>query len=278
MNYKQQKEACLKTGHVRTDNHRYSGFNPNLCGIITHRDCLPHRIIEQSTDFGYLNSKDISFKILEEIGMNSARDINYEFAHLNVTKDQIEEEHPDLWFRVLLTCKHIVVAVKKEDKDNFTGHDMCFDQTIREFVDWTYLNDNPEAEKFLLVDMKRHKRILGCGEKPVTECCAIRHGASVDKHALRTKKIVKNMDYIKKEKIPKSEQEPLHVLSCAVKTEKGMEDVKFKDFLTYRIDEKYKEEWEEYFGEFESESMQRYLEWLYKSNDDYDFLSVIFKK
>lgn len=278
MNYTEQKSLCMKTGRFRTDSNKHFAFSPNLCGIITHTDCLPHRIIEQTKDFAYLNSEDINLKILEEIGMNSGMDINYGFVHLNITRDNIEEQYPDLWFRVLLTSKHIVVAVRKEDKNKFKGHGVSFEQMIREYVDWTHLEGNFEAEAFLLETMKSRKRILGKGEKPANDTNPKRYCTSMKKHALRTKTELMSMEEIRRRKIPEIVYEPAHVLTFAVKTENGMKEMKFSEFLRYRIDGRYADEWKEYLGEFEEESMQEYLRWLYKTNEEYDFLSVIFKK
>ncbi len=278
IHYTIKKAMCMKHGHTKTDNNRHVGHELILCGVITDEKCLQYRINRAYVDFGYLNSEDIKLVILEEIGMNSARDINYGFTHLNITRDQIEEEYPDLWFRLMLTSKHIILAIKKDNRNVFKGKDICFDQVMREYVDWTYLEGNNETEEFLLETMKNHKRILGRGEKPQTETNVKRYCASVDKHALGTKTTVKSMDEIKKENIPEIKYEPAHTLTYAVQTETGMKEMKFSEFLRYRIDGKYTSEWEAYLGNFEEDSMQEYLRWLYKSNEDFDFLSVIFRK
>lgn len=278
IHYTTKKAMCMKHGNVKTDNNGHCGNELILCGVITDEKCLQYRINRGYTDFGYLNSEDITLKVLEEIGMNSAMDINYGFVHLNITKEQIEETHPDLWFRVMLTSKHIVIAVKKEDSDNFKGQGVCFDQVIREYVDWTHLEGNCEAEEFLLETMKNHKRILGRGEKPLSDKNAKRCCNSMKHHALRTKSEIMTIEEIKRRKIPEMTHEPAHTLTFAVQTENGMKEMKFSEFLRFRIRDMYAGEWEEYLGEFESDSMQDYLRWLYESNEEYGFISVIFKK
>lgn len=269
---------CMKHGQVKTDNNGHYGNELVFCGVITDEKCLQYRINRGYADFGYLNSEDIILKVLEEIGMNNAMDINYGFVHLNITRDQIEEEYPDLWFRVMLTSKHIIVAVKKDDKDKFKGQSVCFDQVIREYVDWTHIEGNNDAEEFLLETMKGHKRILGKGEKPLSDKNTKRCCNSMNHHALRTKSEIMTIEEIKKRRIPEMTYKPAHTLTYAVQTENGMKEMRFSEFLRYRIKGMYASEWEEYLGEFESDSMQDYLRWLYKTNEEYGFLSVIFKK
>lgn len=276
------KNNCMKTGHTKTDNDRYIGHAPNCCGIMTCEKCTEHRRKEYEEKFGWMNNEHgYSFFILEEISMLTKSDLVYAFALLMDRKAQIEKENPDLdWFRVSFGGKHLVLTVWTENAHLFKRyHSVSFDQWNREYVDLTTLDES--GEEFLLVNMKNHKRIIGKGEKQKDGTTPQRYNQSVDNHSLRLKKTLRPMDEIKKEKIPEYKHTPIdHNLFSVNTEEKEKVEMDFPIFLQYRLTNSpfAISEWESYLGKFESKKMQGYLEYLYKNNPEYAFLSAIFEK
>lgn len=284
-----RKESCAKSGTKYTDGHGHVGGKPYFCGEITCPVCKQHRVNNTTSKFDWMQSKgDFVFKTVSKVYLTSPDKIDDAFFLLHNFKDNIKDTNPDLWYRVALTSKNIVVILKREDADIIKFPEIVFTNFIRDYVDFTEITDEATEER-LLIGHKNKRRILGHGKTPEQApkaCCLgiVDEKDKTIKHALKHKAEIITVEEVKA--LPEAKQYPIEELTYSVddpECETEHIDLSFVDFVKEVMQGHYTEEWEAYHRSFESKRMQTYLKWLYNKskngkNDKWAFLKGLFKE
>lgn len=282
-----RKGSCAKSGSKYTDGHGRVGGKPYFCGVPTCPICLQHRINNEIIKFDWMQSKgEFVFKVVSKVDLTSPDKVDDAFFLLHNFKENILQEHSDLWFRAAMTSKNIIVVLKKEDANLIKFPEITFTNFIRDYVDFTEIKDEAIEER-LLIGHKNKRRILGHGKTPeqAPKACCLGIIDTKDKkikHALKHKAEIITVEEVKV--LPEAKQYPVEELTYAVddpECETESIDLSFADFVKEVIQGHYTEEWEAYHRGFKSKRMQTYLKWLYNkskngNNKKWEFLKDLF--
>jgi len=276
MEHLESKErSCGNSGTRYSDGHGHYGVQTFFCRISTCPNCLKHREINCASRFSWMNTDEYAIKTFFNIQNNTPNQIRENYIEFSKYYKEIRKQFPTLWFRFALTSKKIIMILKKEDVEAhlpLPEDTISFSQFISEFVDWSHIDDNPDAKECFLIEHKGKRRILGHGAKPAQNpvCCGMT--TTQDEHKTKIRYALKpaTAEIISQNEIGEYkpiEYIPVEKLTYMITdTDNKPKSLTFIQFLTYRLLGMYEEEWFEYHGVLSGTRMQKYLQFLKRTN------------
>ena len=300
----ERTNLCGTTAHKYNNGHSNEGVVIQYCGNITCPRCIQHRVNNTPSKIKWLNSESFIFKILTGCKIHSPEEVKAEFNQLHSIHHDFHEAHPGLWYRVALCGQGIVIILKSADTDKVPGIEITKEEFIRDYVDFSYV-DNATRDVILL-EFKGKKRLLGHGKTkkidPESFVLGVNEKSDQEREILlqaqlkgeRLTEPNKTIALKRKARvIPASESKqyptakyyPVEEVVFVVEDRyKNLKEIRYHEFVKEQMNGNYTDEWIDYMGFIGSKTNQAFLRHKYefnylKMNDEkWKFLSIMFEK